>query len=456
MQPLSGARYIFVLHHREELCQVERIGRQQVEQIVQTLRTRRLGVSKSLRQKPRVAVVERPELHRVALPAPCSNVSGRDNGVSDRRRKVLANQIEIRGVVEDVENPRSSELLVNACDELRDFVARGNLQEFCDLQEGGGEALPRVRRDPEGVVVGALALEAIEHLYRQLSLSDAARADDCLDDDRLGARRERVEQFAEFLPPPGEVGNDVRRGQRMYLLWPRTGGSLLSMCIAAGRGTSVPAAPKPEVAQKDESLDAASPIAEDMDATTQSALWQAHQASRRLFWVAEPLAVEWNRRGPEERSRMVQNPPRKGLSFSKDLHEAVSLDLELAYLPVVSLGRGLELKKGRGGENLRVYVCRSRGERQFCSTDRRSSRAIRGPVRGRRAALHTRFDSRSPFTLESFGENARRGLPAAANARDERGKRVDDAHRIPHLLSTLLRHESSAKRKPPSKLDRRR
>ena len=137
MQPLSGARYIFVLHHREELCQVERIGRQQVEQIVQTLRTRRLGVSKSLRQKPRVAVVERPELHRVALPAPCSNVSGRDNDVSDRRRKVLANQIEIRGVVEDVENPRSSELLVNACDEHRDFVARGNLQEFCDLQEGG-------------------------------------------------------------------------------------------------------------------------------------------------------------------------------------------------------------------------------------------------------------------------------------------------------------------------------
>ena len=86
--------------------------------------------------------------------------------MSDCRRKVIANQFEVRGVIEDEEIARSSKLFVDACDKFLDFVVRGNLQAFCDLQEGGGEALPRIRRDPEGVVVVALAFEAVEHLYR--------------------------------------------------------------------------------------------------------------------------------------------------------------------------------------------------------------------------------------------------------------------------------------------------
>ena len=339
IQPLGGARHVLVVHHREELRKGEWIGRQQVEQVVQTLRTRRLGVSKSLCQKPRVAVVERPQLHRVLLPAPCSGVSRRDDGMSNCRRKVLANQIEFRGVVEDEETARSSEPFVDARDELFDVVVRGNLEAFCELQEGGGEALPRVRMDPEGVVVAALVLEAIEHLYRELSLSDAARADDGLDHDRLAARREGVEEFAEFILSAGEVGNDVRRGQRPVLLRSKTSGSVASERIAGGRGFSVSAAQKPEISQVDEPFNASRPIGEDVDAASQSAPGKVDQNSRRFLRNGETLGAHWNRRISREQSIALQNPCCESLSLSKDLHEAVSVDLDLADVLGVSLRR---------------------------------------------------------------------------------------------------------------------
>ena len=337
IQPLGGARHVLVVHHRKELCQGEWIRRQQVEQVVQTLRTRRLGISKSLRQKPRVTVVERPELHRVALPVPCSGVSRRDDGMSNCRRKVLANQIEVRGVIEDEETARSSEPFVDACDELFDVVVRGNLEAFCELQEGGGEALPRVRMDPEGVVVVALVFEAIEHLYRELSLSDAARADDRLDHDGLAGRRESVEEFAEFLLSAGEVGNDVRRGQKPVLLRSRLRGSLASERIAGGRGFSVSAAEEPETSHVDEPLHASLSIGEDVDAVTQNTLRKVGQASRRFLRIGETLAAQRNHGTPRELSSAFQNPCCKPLSLSKDLHEAVSLDLDLTDLFGVSL-----------------------------------------------------------------------------------------------------------------------
>ena len=261
--------------------------------------------------------------------------------MSNCRRKVLANQFEVRGVVEDVETERSCELFVDACDELLDFVVRRNLQAFCDLQEGGGEALPRNRRDPEGVVVVAPAFEAVEDLYRQLSLSYASRAYDRLDDDRLGARRERLEEFAEFFPPPGEVADDVGRDQRFVLLRERTGDGLASERIARGRRFSVSAAQKSEITHVDELPHASPSIREDVDAMTQSTPRQESQASRRFLRVGEASAQKRNRRHPGERSHAFQNPPREVLSHSEDLHTAMSLDLKLADLLGLSLSKRL-------------------------------------------------------------------------------------------------------------------
>ena len=325
MQPFGGARHALVLHHREELCQSERVGRQQLDQIVQTLRVRRPGVSEAVRKEPRIALVERPELHRVALPAPCSSVSRRDNRMPDLRWKVLSDQFEVKGVVEDVEASRFSELLVNAADEHRDLVVCRDLQVVCHVQEGGGKVLLRVRRDPEGVVVAALHLEPLEHLYCELRLSYAGGACDCLGDDRLAARRECLEELAEFFLPPGIVAKDVGRDQSVLLLWPGAGGSLASERAAAGRGLSVPASENSEIPHVDERPHAFLSVGKDVNATADGTRRQASQSPCRFFWIGETLGEERNGNPPRERSRSLGNPPYEPPSDLKDLHETVSL-----------------------------------------------------------------------------------------------------------------------------------
>ena len=78
---------------------------------------------------------------------------------------------------------------------------------------------------------------------------------------------------------------------------------------------------------------------------THGTLRQTGQISRRYSRIAKAAAVKRNRRDPGERSHVLLDPSSKLFPFSKDLHEASTLDLELADLLGVSLIESLKQKR---------------------------------------------------------------------------------------------------------------
>ena len=138
-----------------------------------------------------------------------------------------------------------------------------------------------------------------------------------------------------------------------------------------------------------------------MNAMAQCATRQAGQVPHRFCWIAQTLVVEWNSLSPRERSYSLENPPQEALSFSNDLHKAMSVDLELADLLGVSVSRQLKGGTGREGGTVaadgdpfdtekgfvelgmvRVLGWRSQNEYGCCESMHRSEINDRGKRRG--------------------------------------------------------------------------